>query len=272
MDAQVHVNNAIFLDYLQEARVEFLLTGPPAMADLLTRGVLVVSHQVEFLAPVDYESREVIIELWVDLLQGARFRIAYDVLVGDTIAARARTVAVPFDLEEGRLRRLHPAERDFLQTYLRDTEDLRPTAQVDWDTVRQGASYPLRLRWSDLDSYGHANNVKVFDYFQEGRIAVMDRHPGDFWLLVRQDATYVRPLDFRREPYEVRSVVTAIGTSSTTLGVEIRDPETGTVFAHGISVLVYADTTGRPRPLPDRARRDLASWAVTGVEGMSPNP
>ena len=31
MDAQGHVNNAAYLDYLQEARVHFLLTGPPAM-------------------------------------------------------------------------------------------------------------------------------------------------------------------------------------------------------------------------------------------------
>ena len=34
MDAQGHVNNAAYLDYLQEARVDFLLSGPPVMHDL----------------------------------------------------------------------------------------------------------------------------------------------------------------------------------------------------------------------------------------------
>ena len=52
MDAQGHVNNAAYLDYLQEARVDFLLSGPPVMHDLLESGVLVVSHQVEYLAPI----------------------------------------------------------------------------------------------------------------------------------------------------------------------------------------------------------------------------
>ena len=54
MDAQAHVNNAAFVDYLQEARVDFLLTGPPVMHDLLDTGVLVVQHQIEYLRPVRF--------------------------------------------------------------------------------------------------------------------------------------------------------------------------------------------------------------------------
>jgi acyl-CoA thioester hydrolase len=66
MDAQGHVNNAAYLDYLQEARVHFLLSGPPAMQELLDSGVLVVSHQVEYLKPVTFSDRPLTIELWVD--------------------------------------------------------------------------------------------------------------------------------------------------------------------------------------------------------------
>ena len=51
MDAQGHINNAAYLDYLQEARVCYLLGGPPALQNLLATGVLVVSHQVEYLQP-----------------------------------------------------------------------------------------------------------------------------------------------------------------------------------------------------------------------------
>ena len=45
LDAQGHVNNGFYVDYLQEARVHFLLTGPPEARDLLDSGVLVVSHR-----------------------------------------------------------------------------------------------------------------------------------------------------------------------------------------------------------------------------------
>ena len=38
-------------------------------------------------------------------------------------------------------------------------------------------AHPLRtwlgVRWSDLDSYGHVNNVKFYDYVQEARVAIM---------------------------------------------------------------------------------------------------
>ena len=38
-----------------------------------------------------------------------------------------------------------------------------------------GHDYPLQVRWSDLDSYGHANNVKYYDYIQEARVALMSQ-------------------------------------------------------------------------------------------------
>ncbi|HMQ65556.1 MAG TPA: acyl-CoA thioesterase, partial [Arachnia sp.] len=46
LDAQGHVNNAVIVDYLQEARVAFLRQGPASA--LLDSGIIVVSHQVEF--------------------------------------------------------------------------------------------------------------------------------------------------------------------------------------------------------------------------------
>ena len=52
LDAQGHVNNGIIADYLQEARVRFLLAGDNAA--LLGTSTLVVAHQVEYLAPVEF--------------------------------------------------------------------------------------------------------------------------------------------------------------------------------------------------------------------------
>ena len=80
MDAQGHVNNAAYLDYLQEARVAFLLSGSPVLHHLLDSGILVVSHQLEYLKPVSFSDRPLIIDLWLDAIGGSRFSIGYDAL------------------------------------------------------------------------------------------------------------------------------------------------------------------------------------------------
>ena len=91
MDAQGHINNAAYVDYLQEARVDFLLAGPPEGRALLDDGVLVVSHQVEYRRPISFSDRPLVINLWVDQIGGSRFTIGYDVFDGDDLAARARS-------------------------------------------------------------------------------------------------------------------------------------------------------------------------------------
>src|SRR4029453_8179550 len=52
IDVQGHINNAAYLDYLQEARVAFLLSGSPVLHHLLDSGVLVINHQLEYIKPV----------------------------------------------------------------------------------------------------------------------------------------------------------------------------------------------------------------------------
>ena len=171
MDAQGHVNNAAYLDYLQEARVAFLLSGPPALHQLLDSGTLVVSHQVEYLRPIIFSERPLTIELWVDAIGGSRFSIGYELYDGDDLAARARTGIVPFDLASNALRRLTAEERELLGQALAPAEPLRPLPKVA--VLGNDHRYPLTVRWSDLDSYGHVNNVKYYDYLQEARISLV---------------------------------------------------------------------------------------------------
>lgn len=239
LDAQGHVNNGAFVDYLQEARVHFLLAGPPAIAALLDSGVLVVSHQVEYLRPVGLTDA-VQIELWVDAVGGSRFVIGYDLRDGVELAARARTALVPFDLAGLALRRLTTEERGWLRDRLAPAVPLR--APADPGVRGRELLVPLPVRWSDLDSYGHVNNVKFYDYVQQARIALIDEtvgwSPDDVWLVARQDVHYRAPLDFRTDPYAVATWVTAVGNRSFTLAAEIRDPGSGTVYATAGTVVV----------------------------------
>jgi acyl-CoA thioester hydrolase len=261
MDAQGHVNNAAYLDYLQEARVAFLLSGSPVLHHLLDSGTLVVSHQVEYLKAVTFSDRPLTIDLWVDAIGGSRFSIGYEVYDGPDLAARARTGIVPFDLVSNALRRLTTEERGLLDQALDPAEPLRvlPKVTVPDDCHR----YPLAVRWSDLDSYGHVNNVKYYDYVQEARISLVNStvgwEPEAVWMVARQDLEYLKPIDFRIEPYEVSTVVAAIGHRSFTLAAAIRDPAERTVYATARTVVVGES------PLSAGQRTALNKWAVAGV-------
>src|SRR5215211_4488157 len=258
MDAQGHINNAAYVDYLQEARVGFLLSGSPALHQLLDSGILVVSHQVEYLRPVPFSDRVLIIDLWVDAIGGSRFSIGYELYDGDKLAARARTGVVPFDLTRNALRRLTAGERNLLSRALAPAEPLRPLPRVD--LPGDDHRYSLTVRWSDLDSYGHVNNVKYYDYIQEARISLVNDtvgwEPEAVWMVVRQDLEYLMPIDFRIEPYEVGTAVSAIGNRSFTLAAEIRDPTSSTVYATARTVVVGVSS------LSTDQRLALQKWAV----------
>jgi acyl-CoA thioester hydrolase len=269
MDAQGHVNNAGFVDYLQEARVDFLLAGP--VPHLLGGGMVVVSHQIEYHAPVSYSPLPVVVEVSVAGVKGAVFELAYTLSHDGSVSAVARTTLCPYDFERRCVRRLTPEERAYFASQVVPTEPLRPSRRLPVDG--RAMETAMRVRWSDLDSYGHVNNVKFFDYVQEGRIAFSERvsaemgrtrGPGtaDYvWLVVRQDVDYLTQLDFRMEPYRVATGVAAIGKTSMSFCSEVRD-SAGIVYARAATTVVCADDRGHPAPIPDTWRDVLAPYAL----------
>jgi acyl-CoA thioester hydrolase len=126
--------------------------------------------------------------------------------------------------------------------------------------------YDCRIRWSDVDSYGHVNNVKYFEYLQEARIAFLSGLSPD-WprgregaVLARIDVDYRRPIVFRAKPVLVETWVTRIGRSSYDLASRILDDQPGgaTVFAEARAVIVAYDVEGRrSRPLTEMERSAL---------------
>lgn len=275
LDAQGHVNNALYVEYLQEARVDFFLAGPNA--HLLEEGVVVVGHQIEFLRPILYSAEPLEVELAVAKVGGARIDVAYEMRHEGLEVARARTVLCPFDFKHQRPRKLTHKERHFFTDRRTPMDGLR---ELPGGAVGGAADVQeFFVRWSDLDVYGHVNNVRFFDYVQEARIAMtthanpeMARLAGGpegryLWMVARQDVDYLSQLAFRREPYAVRTAVAAVGTSSVTFAVEIVDPtKKGTVFARARTVLVCADEQGRPTPVPDGIRDSLQPYLIGGTE------
>lgn len=273
LDAQGHANNAAIVDYLQEARVEFLLTGPNA--HLLGNGIIVVGHQVEYLGPIFFTPEPLDIELVVGDVGAARFTVAYVVRQGDAVVARARTVLANFDFAAGRPARMTDAERAW---FTERAVELEPLREVGAFTVGEDRhTLPFQVRWSDLDAYGHANNTRFFDYVAEARVALktpllpnaIRTNAVDAvdhaWLVVRQDMRYVGQIVHRLEPYEVRTGVGHVGRTSMTIAAEIVDPLTEAVMARSTTVLVHGDAAGRPQPLPPEMRQAAQLWPAVAT-------
>lgn len=117
MDAYGHVNNVVFLRYLEEARIDFLFRPEKDFK----QGSVVARHEIDYKRQLVHRHQPVDIELWVTEIKAASFTIAYEVKDPDQVYVRASTVIVPFDFATQRPRRLTSEEREFLEEY-RDDE------------------------------------------------------------------------------------------------------------------------------------------------------
>jgi acyl-CoA thioester hydrolase len=123
MDAFGHVNNVVYLRYLQEARVDMLFVHAPQHgAEALARGVVVSRHEIGYRAPLRFRPAPVRVETWVTEVRAASFMLGYEVLdesaSGDrTVYAVASSILVPYDLADGRPRRVSPEERAVLESF-----------------------------------------------------------------------------------------------------------------------------------------------------------
>ena len=139
---------------------------------------------------------------------------------------------------------------------------------------------PVQLRWSDMDAYGHINNVEMLRVLEEARIAAFWTHPDPpadgGWptavlaagpgattemLVARQEIEYVRPLGYRRTPVVVELWIGHLGGASIDVCYEVHDgdlPGDGAAvpYARACTTLALVDpATGAPRRLtaPERA-------------------
>lgn len=279
LDMLGHVNNVVYADYLQEARVDMLRghqrgPQPGHNAAGLAEGVVVVSHQVQYVAPLLFRfgADTVSVEVWVTDLRAATFTLAYEVFQqrGDerVVHLRASSVLTPYVFATERPRRLTAEERSSLEAYLEPSESV-PFPELSSPHHSALGHYPLRVRFSDLDTYGHVNNVKYFEFFQEARIAAMGKVRSDLeslgpvpsMVVAQTDVRYLKPIHLRPEPYDVYTWISRVGTKSMTMEAEILDA--GTPLARGRFVLVFFDTaTGRSVVPPDSVRDVLAQLSA----------
>lgn len=144
---------------------------------------------------------------------------------------------------------------------------------------------PVTLRWSDLDAYGHVNNVEMLRLVEEARITALWRHEEaeHAWptavldtgpqatshtFVARQEVEYLRPLEFTRSPLRVDLWFGRLGGASAEICYEVRDgeqnfprtglPTDGAPYARVSTIVVVVDAaSGAPRRLSPEER---AAW------------
>lgn len=135
---------------------------------------------------------------------------------------------------------------------------------------------PIQMRFGDIDSYGHVNNVTVLQYLEDARVRLMARPlpqgaaagapsgatfrtlVGDRQTVIgRQEIEYSEQLLYRPDPVFVRVWVSSVGGSSFVLDYAVQEEDGSRVYAVAQTAVVQIDRgTGRPVRL-DEAQRDL---------------
>ena len=137
---------------------------------------------------------------------------------------------------------------------------------------------PIRLRWSDIDAYGHVNNAAMLGLLEEARIqafwtaadgsedsssAVLDGRPGaaTLTLVAHQEIEYLRPIPYGRPPLECELWVPRLGGSSLDVHYEIFSPagvEPRVLLTRAATTVVLIDAgTQRSRRITGEER---AAW------------
>jgi acyl-CoA thioester hydrolase len=112
IDAFGHVNNAVYLSYLEQARIDYFAVMAGAAWNWDEFGVIVARNEIDYLRPI-HLGNEVKICTWCAKLGRSSMKMAYQIFGkssenGDWwLAAKAETVIVAYDLKLGKVMPVH---------------------------------------------------------------------------------------------------------------------------------------------------------------------
>jgi acyl-CoA thioester hydrolase len=126
--------------------------------------------------------------------------------------------------------------------------------------------YDCPVRWSDMDAYGHVNNVRFLTLYEEARVALMfvgAREAGitsleDGIVIFRHEVDYLKLVDYG-PPVRIEMWIEELRASRFTVGYELFSG--GDLASRARSVCVPYDlANSRPRRLAAGEREYLTPW------------
>jgi acyl-CoA thioester hydrolase len=97
LDPMGHVNNAVFLTYIEQARVAFL-AEVGAATGLEDMNMIVARVEIDFKAPVRF-GQEVEVSVRASRFGTKSFDLDYELRVGGEVVAEAKSVQVAYDYD-----------------------------------------------------------------------------------------------------------------------------------------------------------------------------
>jgi acyl-CoA thioester hydrolase len=98
LDALGHVNNAVFLTYIESARVAYLFDAGAATS-LEDMSIIVARIEIDFRAPVRF-GREVEVAVRASRFGNKSFDLEYVLRVDGEVVAEAKSVLVGYDYDK----------------------------------------------------------------------------------------------------------------------------------------------------------------------------
>ena len=119
LDAFMHVNNAAYLTYIQEARVDFTVYSRQRANLQPVLIEMVVAHaDIDYINPIYDAGIEIDIAVWVSKIGTSSFVLQYELSKDGEIYAKAKTVQVTVSMDTKNSRPVNEEERAFLSQYL----------------------------------------------------------------------------------------------------------------------------------------------------------
>ncbi|WP_454293207.1 acyl-CoA thioesterase [Salana multivorans] len=137
-----HVNNAAFLRFLDDARfAAFPGLGVDAAGEISEEVLVVVKHEINYLAPVRFTAEPLAVEVWVSRVGTSSVDFGYEIRAGGDAGGagddtgndgsskpylRARSRMVQVDRSTGRPRPFDDVQRERFAAHTDAEPDLRP--------------------------------------------------------------------------------------------------------------------------------------------------
>ena len=130
---------------------------------------------------------------------------------------------------------------------------------------------PIKVRFRDLDAFGHVNNAVYFTFMEMARVEYFAQlgllqpgeFPSPFFIIAEATCQFKMPIQMET-PLNVQVRISRLGNSSFDMEYRFVDEASGAVLASGRTVQVTFDyTANRSVPLPDEWRT-----AIVQLEGL----
>ena len=117
IDALGHINNVVYLDYLQEARVHAMWGAK--VVEGIGFSHVVVRNEIDYRRPLVLHEEPLIVEIWVSDIGRTSYTFSYRILdETGQVASEAKSVMVAVDMETGAPMRVSDELRAALSTLL----------------------------------------------------------------------------------------------------------------------------------------------------------